>query len=236
MPLPPPSLSVVIMAYNEESAIASQVHDTLAFIDRLGLKGEVIAVDDGSLDGTGEAIEAIAREDSRVKPVHHPKNLGMGVAIRSGYQAAEMEFLTQLPGDGQVTPDTLQRFLPLLPEHDLVLSTYTRRGDGMVRRFVTGVYQSLARLILGDRCDFTGTMVFRRALLDRIRMTSDTFMINVEVPLKIMRLGVEPGHVEIEALGRSQGRSKVLTVSGVAAVISEMLALRRELMVLSADD
>lgn len=229
----PLSLSVVIMAFNERPAIEAQVRATLAFLDRCVQRGEVVAVDDGSTDGTGEVLDALAREDPRVRVVHHPRNLGMGVAIRSGYRAATLDFVTQLPGDGQVRPDTLERFLPFLTDHDLVLSTYTRRGDGAVRFLVTRAYWATAWVLLGNRCEFTGTMVFRRALLDRIRVVSDTFLVNVEVPLKLMRLGVQPAWVTIEAEARAHGRSKVLSGRGVARVLREMLALRREIMLTS---
>ncbi len=229
----PISLSVVIMAFNERPAVEGQVRDALAFLERCVQRGEVVAVDDGSSDGTGEVLDALAREDPRVRVVHHPRNLGMGVAIRSGYSAATLDFVTQLPGDGQVRPDTLERLVPFLPDHDLVLSTYARRGDGWVRFAVTRAYWATAWLILGNRCEFTGTMVFRRALLDRIRIVSDTFMVNVEVPLKLMRLGVRPAWVTIEAAARAHGRSKVLSAREIVRVVREMLALRREFVLTS---
>lgn len=226
----PISLSVVIMAYNERDTIADQVRATLAFFDRQHIEGEVIAVDDGSTDGTGEVLDKLALTDHRVHVVHHGQNLGMGMAIRTGYQAASKDFVTQLPGDAQVTPETLTRFLPLLPDHDLVLSKYAKRWDGLLRFLVTRAYWLTAWLLLGHRCDFTGTMMFRRSLLSRIALTCRTFMVNVEVPLKLMRLGIKPAFVFIEAKPRSHGRTKVLSLRGVKAVLREMLSLRREIV------
>jgi glycosyltransferase involved in cell wall biosynthesis len=217
------------MAYNERGAIESQVRDTLAFLAAETGDSEVVVVDDGSTDGMGEVVDSLAAADARVRVVHHPRNLGMGMAIRSGYAAATKEFVTQLPGDGQVRPGTLRRFLPLLADHDLVLSTYERRGDGLLRACVTTGYQATALALLGNRCAFTGTMVFRRSLLSRVRLTCDSFLVNVELPLKLMSLGVRPGHVTIECLARSHGRSKVLSGRRVARVVREMWRLRREL-------
>lgn len=228
----PGSLSVVIMAFNERESLPPQVRATLAFLDRAVDAGQVVVVDDGSSDGTGEAADELAREDSRVTVVHHPTNLGMGVAIRSGYGAATCDWVTQLPGDGQIAPDTLERFLPHCLGHDLVLSTYERRGDGPLRVLVTAGYQATALGLLGNRCRFTGTMVFRRSWLSRVRLTCDSFIVNVELPLKLMRQGVVPGWVTIGApLPRTHGRSKVLSASRIARVVREMLALRRELAV-----
>lgn len=229
-----PSLSIVIMAYNEAGSIEAQARATAAFLRRVGAAGQVVIVDDGSTDGTGAIAGRLAEEDAIFTAVHHPTNLGMGRAIRSGYAAATCTFVSQLPGDGQVVPDTLERFLPHLARHDLVLSTYTRRDDGAVRKVVTAGYQATARILLGNRCAFTGTMVFRREWLDRIRLTCDSFLVNVELPLKLMRAGVVPAHVTIQALERTHGRSKVLSARRVAHVVGEMLALRRELVVRSS--
>lgn len=224
-----PSLSVVVMAYNERVTIESQVHDTLAFLRSEADDFEVIVVDDGSTDGTAEIADCLAASDPHVHVVHHPGNMGMGVAIRSGYAAASKEFVTQLPGDGQVRPETLSRFLPYLSDYDLVLSTYSRRGDGVLRAIVTGGYQTVAYLLLGNRCAFTGTMVFRRSLLSRLELTCDSFLVNVELPLKLMRLGIKPAFVTIECIARPHGRSKVLSLRRVAQVLREMWRLRKEL-------
>jgi dolichol-phosphate mannosyltransferase len=226
----PFSLSIVIMAFNEAATIGRQTMASLAFLDKvMGGRGEVVVVDDGSSDLTGKIADDIARQDSRVKVVHHGVNQGMGAAIRSGYLAATCDYVTQLPGDAQVVPDTLERFLPLLKDHDLVLSTYDHRGDGLVRAFVTAGYQNTARILLGNRCAFTGTMVFRRSLIEGMPILSRTFMANVEVPLRMMRAGVVPGMVTIQCQARESGRSKVLSVSRIMKVVKEMAALRRTL-------
>ncbi len=231
----PFSLSIVVMAYNEAATIATQVSDCLKFLDRvLSGRGEVIVVDDGSSDGTGDIAGSLAVEDARVKVVRHVVNRGMGAAINSGYRAAACDFVTQLPGDAQVVPDTLERFLPLLAEHDLVLSEYSRRGDGALRAILTFGYQMTALMLLKNRCAFTGTMVFRRGLIDDLPIRSRTFMANVEVPLRLIRNGVRPGLVTIECGPRQSGSSKVVSVRRILRVVAEMMALRREL-VLSSD-
>jgi glycosyltransferase involved in cell wall biosynthesis len=218
------------MAFNEKDSLPAQVRETLNFLDAAVAAGQVVVVDDGSTDGTGKLADDLAGQDARVTVVHHPRNLGMGAAIRSGYGAATCEWVSQLPGDGQISPDTLERFLRMTGDHDLVLSTYDRRGDGVLRTLVTSAYQAAALAILGDRCRFTGTMMFRRSWLDQVRLASDSFIINVELPLKLMRLGVTPGWVSIGSpLPRAHGRSKVLTVGRIAIVLREMVSLKREL-------
>jgi glycosyltransferase involved in cell wall biosynthesis len=228
----PVSLSIVIMAFNEAATIRRQALAAAKFLDdHLDGRGEVVVVDDGSSDETGRIADELAAGEPRVRVVHHGVNKGMGAAINSGYRAAQCEFVTQLPGDAQVEPETLARFLPLLARYDLVLSEYEKRGDGPLRAFITWGYQTTALAVLGNRCAFTGTMVFRRSLIDGMPIRSRTFMANVEVPLRMLRDGVEPGMVTITCVARESGRSKVLSFRRILRVLREMMVLRRELVV-----
>lgn len=225
------SLSVVIMAYNEVESLPEQVRATVRWLGRVCPEGgQVVVVDDGSTDGTGDLADRLAAEHPGVTVVHHPQNLGMGRAIWSGYEAARGEWVTQLPGDGQVPPEALEGLLARRGEGDLVLSVYRDRGDGLLRRLVTLGFQATAWALLGDRCRFTGTMLFRRRLLEGVTPRSESFLVNVELPLRWMRRGVRPVVVTLDPpRPRAHGRSKVLSTRRVHRVVREMLALRRDL-------
>jgi len=224
-----PSISVTIMAFNEAPVIADQVRHTIDFFEARGMEFEVIVVDDGSTDGTSQQVMAVSDNDPRIKLLRHEKNQGMGVSIRDGYLASTKDFVTQLPGDMQVTAAVFDRFLDLLSSHDMVLSTYRHRDDGNARRVVSLGFQAATWVILGYWCAITGTMFIRRELLDGLPMESSTFMINCEIPLRLMRLGVKPAFVQIEAQKRPSGGSKVLRPGRIAGVIKEMMYLRRKL-------
>lgn len=217
------------MAFNEAAVIAKQVKNTIEFFDKHGLDFEILVVDDGSTDETGDIVSSISKQDPRVRLLQHRQNRGMGASIRDGYRASTGTFVTQLPGDMQVTADVFERFLPFLPDHDMVLSTYRRRDDGRLRRVVSLGFRSATRLILGYWCAITGTMFIRRSLLQGLPMKSETFMLNCEIPLRLMRLGARTAFVEIEAQSRPSGSSKVLRVGRIAGVLQEMLKLRRTL-------
>lgn len=222
-----PSVSVTIMAFNEQATIRAQVLETIRFFEAKGMDFEVVVVDDGSTDNTSSQIQGIG--DPRVRLIRHPTNMGMGAAIRHGYEASTKDFVTQLPGDMQVTANAFEPFLPLLDRYDLVLSRYKKRDDGLLRRVVSLGFQALSQVLLGYWCSITGTMFIRRELLKGLPIRSNTFMVNCEIPLRLMKRGVEPAFVAIEARPRSQGRSKVLNFKKIWNVTKEMYLLGREL-------
>lgn len=224
------SLSVVIMAFNEERNLPHLLPEVKRYLDGRPLRDwEIIVVDDGSTDGTAAVVTAAAAGEPRLRLVRHDRNRGMGAAIRTGYREARMEFVTQLPADCQIPPETLDLFLPHLPATDLVLSVYSNRGDTLLRRFLAGGYRAVAAILLGQRADYTGTMVFRRALLDGIDLGSDSFVVNLEFPLKALAAGASSQLVFFRPAPRRSGRSKILSVRRLLFVTRELIALRGRL-------
>jgi glycosyltransferase involved in cell wall biosynthesis len=224
----PFSLSVVIMAYNEEANLPTQMDRTVAFLSTQTTEWQIVVVNDGSNDDTGSIAETYAaRYPGQIDVIHHESNLGMGAAIRHGYAAARCDWVTQLPADCQVHPDTFHHFLPHTADSDLILSIYKKRGDGVLRRLLSSGFQFTIRMLLGQRGDFTGTMMFRRPLFDEVgTLHSNTFFLNMEFPIKALRAGTSFSIVEIEALPRLSGQSKVKNVRRIMRVFREVLAMR----------
>ena len=227
----PPSitLSVVVMAYNEEENLPHLLEALTAFLSAHPRvhAWEVVVVDDGSTDATAEVVEEWGGRFDGVRLVRHPHNMGMGAAIRTGYGHARCDFVTQLPADFQVPPETFNLFLPHVPDCDIVLSVYENRGEGVTRCLLAAGYRAVARLLLGQRADYTGTMMFRRELVDRITITADSFVANLEFPLAALDLEAKMHLVAFTPSPRRAGESKVANTRRILFVIRELLALRR---------
>ena len=225
----PVSLSVVVMAYNEEENLPHLLEALTAYLDAHPRvrAWEVVVVDDGSTDGTAGVVEEWSGRFEGVRLVRHPHNMGMGAAIRTGYGHARCDFVTQLPADFQVPPDTFDLFLPHVPDCDIVLSVYENRGEGPTRRLLAAGYRAVAGLLLGQRADYTGTMMFRRELVDRITITADSFVANLEFPLAALDLEAKMQLVTFTPSPRRAGESKVANSRRILFVFKDILALRR---------
>ena len=108
----PSAVSVVIPAYNEADVIG----EVVAALAAAAAWHEVIVVDDGSRDGTGERARAAG-----ATVVKHPYNKGNGAAVKSGIRRATGEFVLIIDGDGQHRPDDARRLVEPLGEYDLVI-------------------------------------------------------------------------------------------------------------------
>jgi dolichol-phosphate mannosyltransferase len=143
-----PRISVVVPFYNEEE----NVDELLQEILQSQPEAEIIAVDDGSTDGTLEKIKSHAR----VTLVQAKKNLGQSAALFQGLHAAGGEICVMLDGDGQNDPADISRLVEALDRYDFVCGVRRKRQDSWGRRVGSKLANSIRRGVLGDRATDTG--------------------------------------------------------------------------------
>ena len=125
------SISVFFPCYNEQDNVARTVEEALAVLVKLNADFEVIIVDDGSSDTTGQIADEIASRNSTVKVVHHPTNLGYGAALQSGFSTATKELVFYTDGDGQFDINEMPLLLPLIEQYDIVSCYRLNRQDSL---------------------------------------------------------------------------------------------------------
>jgi glycosyltransferase involved in cell wall biosynthesis len=222
-----PSLTIVVPAYNERDNLPAVLDELLAFGRQRCRAFEVVVVDDGSSDGTAEAVSAAPE----LRVVKHERNRGLTASLRTGFYGARNEFITWVPADGQIPAVELGRILDAWHGQDLVLSTYRQRPDGLVRIVMSRTLRLLLYLATGFRDRLEGTYLFRRALLDELELVARTSAgsIGFEIGAKARALGKSIGTTEIECAPRRSGRSKVANARNVAATLGELWRIRRSM-------
>lgn len=134
-------VTTVLTIYNEEDNIEPQARDILAAYDGVGLDGEVVMVDDGSEDRTGEIVSRLAEEDERLVAIHHGENLGRSFAVRSGFDVARGEVIIVMDSDRQYETREIPRFVAKVREGwDAVSGRRDHREDNLDRKLVSKVY------------------------------------------------------------------------------------------------
>ncbi len=102
-------LSVIVPCFNEEGHLPELVERTERVLDRRGIAGEIVLVNDGSRDGTGREIDALAARDPRVVGVHHAENRGIPAAWKSGVERARGRYVLTIDADLQNLPEDIAR-------------------------------------------------------------------------------------------------------------------------------
>jgi len=129
------------MLKNEEGNVGPLTEDILAVYAEKNIDGEVLLIDDGSTDRSGEICDQLTKDHPNVRVVHHEKNLGRSYAIRTGFQQAKGEVVIIMDADRQYEPKQIPLFLSKMDEgFDVVTGWRRERTDTFVRRFISRTY------------------------------------------------------------------------------------------------
>ena len=224
-----PSLSVFFPAYNDAPSLPALLAATFAALEEHVADYEVIVVNDGSHDDTGEVLERLRQRYSPfLRVVTHQQNRGYGGALRSGFTAAQKEFVFYTDGDGQYDPGELPLLLKLAgPATGLVNGYKLDRHDPAHRVWIGNVYNFCARFLFRIRirdidCDYR---LIRRALLDKIQLTSTSGTICVELVRKLEMSGCDVAEVGVHHYPRLHGSSQFFRLRSLANTLFELLRL-----------
>ncbi len=228
-------VSFFFPAYNEEADVEAVVREALEVLPRFADDLEIVIVDDGSTDRTGEIADRLAASDPRIRVVHHRPNRGYGGAIRSGLSSATRPYVFFTDGDRQFELVDLERLLPLLDRADVVVGFRAKRADGAKRRFIAWVYNALIRILFGAPfrdvdCAFKlfRRDVFQRVPLERVRSNGAFF--SPELLLVLRSAGVRIEQVAVRHFPRRHGEEKGATGRVVLRAMRDLLRLRLRLL------
>ena len=166
---PPLEISVVIPAFNEESTLEQVVIEAIEAAARVTRRYEVLVVDDGSTDRTGEIADRLSSRHEAVRVVHHASNRGFSGAMLSCLANAAGDHVFLGPADGQARYQDLVRFWQLTDRNDLIFSVREERQDGIHRKLASAVFYTYFHALFGVRLpQFSATFLFRRAAIPEL--------------------------------------------------------------------
>ena len=219
--------------YNEDGNVERAVRSALAVLGSLADEYEVIVVDDGGRDRTGEIADRLAAENPHVRVVHHRDNRGYGAAVRSGLAAARYSLVVLADGDNQFDLTELSVLLRRLDNNDIVTGYRITRHDPANRRVYSFLYNNLARALfrLPIRDVNCGFKVYRRRLIERLvpQLRSTGALINVEIFARARKLDAAIAEVGVHHFPRRQGSPTGGNPGVIVRAFSELVELWREL-------
>jgi len=218
-------ISVIIPVYNEKSTIT----EIIARVRAVDLAKEIIIVDDGSTDGTSEQLVEIGSKFENVNVLSHKKNRGKGAALRTGFASASGEIIIVQDADLEYDPRDYEMLLiPILDGRaDVVYGSRFLGGPHRVlffwhyvgNKFLTLLCDALSNLNITDM--ETCYKVFKKEVLDDIKLKSNRFGFEPEFTMKIAKKGFRVYEVPISYSGRTYEEGKKIGWrDGLAAIFA----------------
>lgn len=230
-PLDPLRLSVFFPCYNEEANVENTTRAALAAVAKISDDYEVIIVNDGSRDRTGEIADRLAREHEHVRAVHNNPNLGYGGALQRGFRSATKDWVFYTDGDGQFDFNELPTLLPLLKEYDIASAYRIDRKDSALRKLNALCWTTLVNTLfwLWVRDIDCAFKIFPRKLFDEIEMKSTGALIDTEILARAKRLGYTIGQVGVHHLPRTAGTQTGANPKVILRAFKELLLLHSDI-------
>ena len=206
------SISAFFPVLNEEGTVERLTLDLLEILRSRFQDPEVIIVDDGSTDRTGEIADQLqAQNDGCVRVIHHLRNKGYGNALKAGFEASRHELVFFTDGDYQFDLKDLHKAFSLIGECDIVVGYRLNRQDPRLRLFLARGYNRLVRILFGLKlrdidCSFK---LFKRPALEKINIESHGYFIDTEIMVKARKQGLRIREFGVQHLPRTSGKSKV---------------------------
>lgn len=226
------SLSIFFPCYNEEANVEATTRAALEAAPRVSDDYEIIIVDDGSRDRTGEIADRLAREWPPVRAVHNWPNRGYGGALQAGFRAATKEWVFYTDGDGQFDFKEMPKLLDLLDRFDIVSAYRLNRQESALRRFNGWAWSRLCNRVLGLSlrdidCAFK---LYPRRLFAEIPMYSEGALIDAEILARASRLGYRIGQVGVHHYPRRAGRQSGANLKVIVRAFIELWNLRGRIL------
>ncbi len=212
------SLSIIVPAYNEAGNIMAAISDVLWAASAAHLTAfEVIIVNDGSTDDTGEQASLWRLCHPNIRVVHHAQNRGLRAAYESGLASARHDYVTWAPGDGEMSPASLALIFRAIGTADLVVPYHgTPERRPWFRRLLTWGSTMQLNWLLGHRLHYyQGPAVYPTKLARRLPRTESGFFCMAEMLAWALEEGLSYTLVPLEHQERQYGASKAISWSKI---------------------
>lgn len=230
----PPAFSLVILCYRAEDYAREFTLRTLDTFAEAGIEDfELILVAnyvEGGDDRTPEVVRELAAGDRRIRFSAVPKKGWMGWDMRTGLEMARGVFIGVIDGDGQMPVSDVPTLYRLIrkEKYDLVKTFRITRGDGLVRRVVSNVYNKVFHLLfpgLAARDMNAKPKILTRDAYRRMELVADDWFIDAEMMIEARRLGLRVGEIPTGFLGLS-GRRSFVSTRAVFEFVGNLLRYR----------
>ncbi len=223
------SVAFVFPMFNERDNIEEMIFRTLAVAPELADDFEIIVVDDASTDGCGDVVAGMAKKHPEVRLLRHGKNRKLGGALKTGFAAVTKDVAIYTDSDLPIDMNDIKLVWPYLEAADMMIGYRLVRTEGLRRRVISKVYNTLIRRMFGLRVRDVNFAfkVIRRRVLEGIDLQSEGSFIDAEIILEAMRNGFQVREVGMMFYQRTAGKSNLAGTGVILKILQELWQYRR---------
>lgn len=229
-----PTISIIVPGLNEEGNINDTIDMIISSLDDMQKfkEYEIIIIDDGSTDKTGQIADGYAGKYPFIKVVHHTTPMGLGYAYRRGLKEATKEYVGWVPGKNSIPKETFIRMMDAVGKADIVLVYIMSEVRGYFRRYLSKLFTLVLNILFGLHLKyFNGPCIYKNEILRKTKMTTNGFAFMAEINIRSVRAGYSYIEVGLNNQGRTHGNSKAFVFRNFLRVCNLVTKLFWEIQV-----
>ncbi len=221
------SLSVIMPALNEEENILAAIDSTLNSFEVFSINGEIVIVNDGSIDQTRELVNGAMKKNKRIRLIEHKTSQGIGASFWDGVDNAHGDIVVLLPGDNENNPVEIFRYSKLLEHVDIVIPfVFNKEVRPFMRNVLSFIYRFIINATFLVNFNYTnGTILYRKALLKKLKYRSNGFFFQSDILIRLIKRNYLFAEVPYKLSKRGAGKSKAISFPSFLQVIKGYLQL-----------
>ncbi len=230
-------ISLFFPVYNDEKTVRRVTEKAIKLLTSLSTQFEIIIINDGSPDKSGEIADQLSKECENVRVIHHEVNKGYGSAIRTGLSNAKYPWIFFTDGDDEYDVFDFLKLYRLKDYYDLIITfRYVKAYSGK-RQFISGVYNMVLRWLFRTnyRDISTGLRMIRKSLVEQLVLQSTSPFIGAELTIRTMLKGYRVGEVGIQTFPREFGKGASTSLKNIMATIKDMLRIYKNIFSVDYD-
>lgn len=210
-------IGIIIPALNEEKSLGPVVSDLIKVLRSHHESYQIIIINDGSTDKTGEVALELTKKNDHIKLIHHKEPQNIGRCYQEALTHLDTEYITWWPSDGEIPPELLDRVLPKLDKGKIIIP-YPKRDSyqrNFIRRSLSFFYQAFFNFVFSLNLKYFNANAFiPRDSLKDFQGVSKGFSINVELLIYLLN----NKNASYEEIGfklhkRTAGEAKAISIS-----------------------
>jgi len=225
-------LTVIMPALNEEKNISQAIDDTLSAFKKLNIEGEIIVINDGSIDNTPNIVKNKINEyPDKIRMITHDKPKGIGASFWDGVDNAKGDVICMLPGDNENIPLEIMQYIYLMNHVDMIIPfVFNLEVRSLFRKMLSYIYKFIINNTFFISLNYTnGTVLYRKSILTELNHRSTGFFYQTDILVRLIKKGYLFAEVPYKLKRREKGISKALTLHSLKEVIKGYFRLLRDI-------
>ena len=221
------SVTLMFPLYKDKKTVKKMIFNSLKILKKVTKKYEIIAVDDGCPENSGEIAQKIAKKNKKIRVFFHKKNTGYGAAIKTGFKKSRCECVFAIDGDGEYDVNVLPKLLKKLETSDLVITKRYKKKYNTWRNIVSWTYNVVLRVLFGTPYSdiSSGSKLVSKKLIKKIKIDTNSPFLGAELTIKANYKGYKVSEQEIFYYPTDFRSGSSVSFTNIILTISDMFKL-----------